>query len=246
MRKTRGALQPRAMESGTHLRVAALAIEPPHPIIGALVGVHTNCVGGKRTFTREENGTAFRRTTIAFVVGMLFAVLLGVGYKASVGELLGYGADRAELESIVLPIVLSVCCALPVGLAILTNVLYRKSRPRHVRYIGIEGLHLFEKRMFGESRTIVRFADLVDVRVHRVRQFIQFAIGDPQYTGTSFDLVCTGYHGEVRLHISGIYNDRMPAEPWEPIAFADGAEYAYTVYQARQFVREANALAATA
>jgi hypothetical protein len=171
--------------------------------------------------TSTESSPRIALGVIAFLCGGVLGAAAGGGLTR---EIAMRGYPQFMLYETPLIVVLGILGAVvPTALVVVASLLTRK---RRASFVGTDGVMEWSSGLFGATSRVLRFTDAGELRVQRVRQFVNGA-----YTGTFYTYTWTGPSGGQVLRLNGSYRDTDPIVPHDPVAFAFAAENAWTRYK---------------
>lgn len=191
----------------------------PDPSIGAVVSQQTNRTrSGWKKMTTAERSPRIALGVIAFVVGGVLGAVVGAEGTRAIAM---RGAPEAMLYETPILVVLGILGALvPTAVVIVLSLVTRK---RRATFVGTEGVMEWSSGLLGPSSRVLRFVDAHELRVQRVRQFVNGV-----YSGTFYTYTWTGPQGGQVFRLNGSYRDTEPVVAHDPVAFAFAAENAWT------------------
>jgi hypothetical protein len=201
----------------------------PEAAIGPVISASTNRTkSGWRAATAAQRnqrialgvlGAIFGAMAGLFVGLGIYEVLRGAGFyfvSAYDGALAGAGAiGGAIVGTIVL-----------VGLALLAR------RPQST-FVGKQGLQRYTRGLlFGPKLEVLRFEDASELKVQRIRQFVNGV-----YSGTNYDYTWRDANGKKVFRIFGTYRDETGLAANDPAVFAKAAEASWSEHRIAHFDR---------
>lgn len=194
----------------------------PDPSIGGIVSVQTNRTrSGWKKMTSTEKSPRIALGVIAFIVGGLLGAAAGAGIAR---EIAMRGYPQVMLYETLIAVALGIAGAiLPTLIVVVLSLVTRK---RRASFVGTDGVMEWSAGLFGPSPRVLRFSDAHELRVQRIRQFVNGA-----YTGTFYTYTWTGPSGAQVFRLNGSYRDTDPIVGHDPVAFAFAAERAWTKHK---------------
>lgn len=195
---------------------------PPEPSIGPIVSVQTNRTrSGWKKMTSTEKGPRIAFGVLAFILGGILGAAFAAG---GVRDLAHRGYPQVMLYETPIVVVCGVLGAVvPTAIVVVLSLLLRKKR---VSFVGEGGVMDWASGLLGPSTRVLRFPEASELRVQRIRQFVNGI-----YSGTLYTYTWTGPDGRQLLRLNGSYRDTEPVLPHDPVAFAFAAERAWTKHK---------------
>lgn len=194
----------------------------PDPSIGSVISVQTNRTrSGWKKMSEGEKGPRIALGVMAFIVG---GVLGLAGSGGIVRQIAMHGHPEVmALETPILVVGTVAGCIVPTILVVIGALLTRK---RRASFVGTAGLMDWSAGLLGPSSRVLRFEDARELRVQRIRQFVNGV-----YTGTFYTYTWTGRDGRQAFRINGSYRDDQPIAAHDPVNFGLASERAWTKHK---------------
>lgn len=202
---------------------------PVDPAIGPVISASTNRTkSGWYPATKQQKS----QRIAGAVMGGLFGLLGGLVAGLMARELfLGLGLFfLLEYDGAIT----AVMCAggTVVGALLLLAIVWFVRRPQ-ATFVGKSGLMRYTRGLlFGPKHEVFRFDDAGELKVQRIRQFVNGV-----YTGTRYDYTWRRPNGQVAFRIHGQYNDAGGLDSHDPVHFAYAAEAAWSSHRIQHFDR---------
>ncbi|AKF09906.1 DUF6585 family protein [Sandaracinus amylolyticus] len=202
---------------------------PVEPAIGPVLSACTN-----RTKHGWHRATKIQRNQriAAGVLGFIFGGIAGAIFAQLVRDLalqLGFFVV-VQFEG-ALTALLGLGGAL-FGTALLVAIVWFLRRPQ-ATFVGKQGLMRYTRGLlFGPKHEVFRFDDASELKVQRIRHFVNGV-----YTGTNFDYTWRDANGKIAFRIAGQFRDDGALEPTDPVHFAFAAESAWSAHRIQHFDR---------
>ncbi|MDQ3033827.1 MAG: hypothetical protein M3Y87_15530 [Myxococcota bacterium] len=204
-------------------------LTPVDPAIGPVISASTN-----RTKTGWHRATSQQKSQrIALgVVGGLVGGGVGVGVGTIVREvMLGLGLFFIAPYSGAFAAAGGVA-GLAVGALALVGLALILRRP-HSTFVGKAGLMRYTRGLlFGPKVELLRWDDASELKVQRIRQFVNGV-----YTGTNYSYIWRDARGKKLFHIGGQYRDENALEHQDPAVFGLAAETSWSSHRVAHFDR---------
>lgn len=205
-------------------------LTPVDPSIGPVISASTNRT--KRGWHRATRQQRAQRIALG-VLGGIFGGMLG----AFAGQMASTFAQNAlglyflrDLEALFVGG--GGVAGLVLGAGILVGLALAMRRPQS-SFVGKDGVMRYTRGLlFGPKAEVLRFADASELKVSRVRQFVNGV-----YSGTTYDYTWRDASGRVLMKLAGQYRDDGALEPHDPVQLAFAAEAAWSVHRIAHFDR---------
>lgn len=201
----------------------------PEAAIGPVISACSN-----RTKTGWQPASSQQRSQ-RIALGILGAIFGGMG-----GAVAGLVANEALLELglyFVRPYEGAVVGMGAIGGAIvgalgLVAIALLMRRPQST-FVGKDGLQRYTRGLlFGPKLEVFRWDDAAELKVQRIRQFVNGV-----YTGTNYDYSWRDEKGKRVFRIHGAYRDDGALASHDPAVFASSAEASWSAHRIAHFDR---------
>lgn len=201
----------------------------PDTAIGPVISASTNRT--KHGWHRATNAQRAQRIALGVVGGICGAILgvfvglglrevalgLGLFFVAPYEGVFAAGGGAAGLIGGALVLV---------GLALVLR------RPQS-SFVGKEGLLRYTRGLlFGPKVELLRFADASELKVQRIRQYVNGV-----YSGTNYSYTWNDAKGKKLFVVGGQYRDENALEHHDPATFGLAAEASWSSYRIQHFDR---------